>query len=582
MKMQIYRQIGGLFHSKWKAFWVFASAILLIAALFKSHWLILDWENASVEDPVVAPMMVNHVGLAGVLLELAIIVSLFLLRNDLARAVSLLWFAIILSLYRAWFPESDDGYCPCFGTLPEILGLSPGFASFIARTSVHIFIAGSLLIIFLELKLKVKLSPSQKSSTGKLRRPTAFLWLCLLLAGGGQDLAAQGPDLELLSKPPYPIEVQGRVERLTPSDDNPNVMETEEGIFSAIINKGRMSAVIKILRNPWNTDIRILDYEYRTDGNHSISFGKYDTNIVWPDDYIIPKKINGEWKQITNSTPWKPSSSGSARLSPTPIPYANVSQAIPMVLGFNWSLLESFYQNGKGPKILDFGQKMRGKLLKLTSNHRIDTNSMFNGLSYLSTSTRRGWTNDLFSVSGRFDSDLGTCPQKLVYSSFLSSYQAKDLGITNRTELRVELTITNVIRSEIFPLAMLDFPEIVTVHDRRFSLRKSGWIPSMIYVSTNGSIPTMERVMQQDFYADAVAQHAASARGSLLRRILLGFLLLAGPLLVWRFLWKRKNRSMKERLFQWVLLAGLLASSGQDLAAQGPDLELLSKLLSGG
>ena len=39
---------------------------------------------------------------------------------------------------------------------------------------------------------------------------------------------------------------------------------------------------------------------------------------------------------------------------------------------------------------------------------------------------------------------------------------------------------------------------------------------------------------------------------------------------------------MKERLFQWALLAGLLASSGQDLAAQVPDLELLSKSLSGG
>ena len=62
----------------------------------------------------------------------------------------------------------------------------------------------------------------------------------------------------------------------------------------------------------------------------------------------------------------------------------------------------------------------------------------------------------------------------------------------------------------------------------------------MIYVSTNGSIPTMERVMQQDFYADALAQHAASARESLLRRILLGFLLLAGPLLVWDFFGNEK------------------------------------------
>ena len=120
-------------------------------------------------------MMVNH----GVLLKLAIIVSLFFLRNDLARAVSLLWFAIILSLYRAWFPESDDGYCPCFGTLPEILELIPGLA---------FFIAGSLLIIFLDLKQKLKLSPSQKSPACKLRCPTAFLWLCLPLTSGGQDL----------------------------------------------------------------------------------------------------------------------------------------------------------------------------------------------------------------------------------------------------------------------------------------------------------------------------------------------------------------------------------------------------------
>ena len=87
---------------------------------------------------------------------------------------------------------------------------------------------------------------------------------------------------------------------------------------------------------------------------------------------------------------------------------------------------------------------------------------------------------------------------------------------------------------------MLDFPEVVSVFDNRFSLRTKDWIPTLGYTSTNGSIPTIERVMQQDFYEIAKAQHATSARESLLRRILLGFLLLAGPLLVWGFLWKRK------------------------------------------
>ena len=486
--------------------------------------------------------MVNHVGLAGVLLELAIIVSLFFLRNDLARAVSLLWFAIMLSLYRAWFPEGDNGYCPCFGTLPEILGLSPGLASFIARTSVHIFIAGSLLIIFLELKQKFKLSPSQKSSARKLRRPTAFLWLCLPLASSGQDLLAQGRDLELLSKPPYPIEVQGRVDRLTPSDDNPNVMETEEGIFSAIIDEDRMSAVIKILRNPMNTDPRTFHYEYRTNGEHSISLGRHDTNIIWPDDYIYPKKIDGEWKRVTNSTPRKLSFTSTAIAAPTPIPHGYSSHAIPMVLGFHWSLLEPLYQQSKGPRILDYEQPQRGKYLRLICDQKINTNSLFNGLSYLSMRTRSGWTNDLFSTSGRFESDLGDCPQQLIYSSFLSSSQAKSLGRTNRIQLRVELIVTNVARSEMPPPAMLDFPEVVSVFDNRFSLRTKDWIPTLGYTSTNGSIPTIERVMQQDFYEIAKAQHATSARESLLRRILLGFLLLAGPLLVWRFLWKRKNR----------------------------------------
>lgn len=516
---------------------------LLIAAVFKSHWLILDWENASVEDPVVAPMMVNHVGLAGVLLELAVIVSLFLLRNDLARAVSLLWFATILSIYRAWFPESDDGYCPCFGTLPEILGLSPGLASFIARTSVHIFTAGSLLIIFLEMKQKLKLFPSQKSPAGKLCCPTAFLWLCLPLTGGVQDLAAQGRDLELLSKPPYPIEVQGRVDRLTPNDDNPNVMETEEGVFSAIIDEGRMSAVIKILRNPMNTDPRTFHYEYRTDGEHSISLGRHDTNIVWPDDYIYPKKIDGEWKRVTNSTPRKLSFAATAMVVPTPIPHGYSSHAIPMVLGFNWSLLEPLYQQSKGPRILDYEQPQRGKYLRLIYDQKTNTNSLFNGLSYLSTRTRRGWTNDLFSASGLFESDLGDCPQQLIYSSFLSSSQAKSLERTNRFQLRVELIVTNVARSKMPPLAMLDFPEVVSVFDNRFSLRTKDWIPTLGYTSTNGSIPTMERVMQQDFYADALAQHAASARGSLLRRILLGFLLLAGLLLVWGIVRKQSQHN---------------------------------------
>ena len=547
MKRRVYRQIGGLFRSKWKAFWVFAGAILLIAAVFKSHWLILDWENASVEDPVVAPMMVNHVGLAGVLLELAIIVSLFFLRNDLARAVSLLWFATILSLYRAWFPESEDGYCPCFGTLPEILGLSPGLASFIARTSAHIFIAGSLLIVFLELKQTVRLSSSWKSPGGKLRRPTAFLWLCLLLAGllasSGQDLSAQGRDLELLSKPTYPIEVQGRVDRLTPNDDNPNVMETEEGIFSAIIDEGRMSAVIKILRNPMNTDPRTFHYEYRTDGEHSISFGRHDTNIVWPDDYIYPKKIDGEWKRVTNSTPRKLSFAATATVVPTPIPHGYSSHAIPMVLGFNWSLLEPLYQQSKGPRILDYEQPQRGKYLRLICDQKISTNSLFNGLSQFSTRTRRGWTNDLFSTSGRFESDLGTCPQQLIYSSFLSSSQAKSLERTNRIQLRVELVVTNVARSKMPPPAMLDFPEVVSVFDNRFSLKTKDWIPTLGYTSTNGSIPTIERVMQQNFYEIARAQYATSARESLLRRILLGFLLLAGPLLVWGIVRKQSQHN---------------------------------------
>ena len=372
-----------------------------------------------------------------------------------------------------------------------------------------------------------------------------FQWALLagLLVSSGQDLSAQGRDLELLSKPLYPIEVQGRVDRLTPNDDNPNVMETEEGIFSAIIDEGRMSAVIKILRNPWNDRPRILHYEYRTDGEHSISFGRYDTNIIWPDDYIIPKMIDGEWKWITNSTPVTTMDTASATAVSTPIPDAFTSHAIPMILGFNWPLLESFYRQRKGPKILDHVRSSRGKLLFLYYDHQINTNSLFDGLSQFSTHTRRGWTNDLLSTSGLFDSDLGTCPQKLVYSSFLSPNEIEKLEITNRLELRVELSVTNITRSRIFPQAILDFSEIVSVFDERFSLRKSGWIPSMIYVSTNGSIPTMERVMQQDFYADALAQHAASARESLLRRILLGFLLLAGPLLVWGIVRKQSQHN---------------------------------------
>ena len=90
-----------------------------------------------------------------------------------------------------WFPESDDGYYPCFGTLPEILGLSPGFA---------FFITSSLLIIFLELKQKLKLSPISKITGRETAAPDYFFWLCLPLASGGQDLAAQGRDWELLSK----------------------------------------------------------------------------------------------------------------------------------------------------------------------------------------------------------------------------------------------------------------------------------------------------------------------------------------------------------------------------------------------
>ena len=85
----------------------------------------------------------------------------------------------------------------------------------------------------------------QKSSASKQRRPTAFLWLCLLLAGSGQDLSAQGQDLELLSKPPYPIEVQWRVDRITPNDDNPNLMETEEDVFRLLSTKTKYRQLSK-------------------------------------------------------------------------------------------------------------------------------------------------------------------------------------------------------------------------------------------------------------------------------------------------------------------------------------------------
>jgi len=267
--------------------------------------------------------------------------------------------------------------------------------------------------------------------------------------------------------------------------------------------------------------------------------------VIWPNDYIYPKKIDGEWKRVTNSTPWKPPYTGSAHTQPTPIPDGFVSHAIPMVLGFNWPLLESLYQKGKGPKILDWGREARGKFLRLPCDQAVDEESLFEGLSSLVTRERNDWTKDWFWTRGRFESPLGFCPENLVYSSFIGSKQvekAKKVGRTNRTELRIELVVTNVARSESLPLEMLDFPETVKVVDNRFSLRNKDWIPTLGYLSTNGSIPTVERVMAQEFYRNAVALHAASERGSLRRRVLLGFLILAGPLLVWWISGKQKEK----------------------------------------
>lgn len=506
--------------SRWRIFWIPCGVILGITSLLKADWLIRNYGELRFADPVLGFVTMRVTGLLSIAMELVTIVLLWLLRSDRMRALALLWWSAAVLGYRYWFPESSGSFCPCLGNLPDLLGLDNTSAARAAIAILQAFVAGASLILILE---TLRIGGFRRC----VRRGSAAIAPCILLGATLQPLPLMG-DAPVWA-------VSGTVARSVSVPDR-GALTTETGIFHALVSRSTLWFTVAIVENPHNRDPRTLWYEFRTDGTQSIAFGRFDTNVVYPDDFVYPAKVDGEWRRVTNATPRRLENTAHAVVTPTPWPHGYAAHATPLVLALGWDLVAPHFGSRTVPRLLDYEEAMRGEMRKVPAVYTVNTASPVPGLSSLTSRYRAGGpTNDVFRVEGTISVGNKVVPQYLEYRNHPDPAKVSDAGPSSQPNLIVTLHITNVEPSEMEIPDVLDFKDITMVDDRRFSLRRAEWIPALMYSSTNGSIPTMERVMSQPFYRSAVIQHQATARAARVRWVFFGALAIFPIVLVGRW-----------------------------------------------
>jgi hypothetical protein len=490
--------------SRWRPFWIFSIIVLGVTAFFKLELLISSFSRLNFVDPVVAPLMVRDVVLLAIISEMLTVALLIVFKSDTLRAAIILWWCVMVLTYRHWFPRSKDAYCPCFGHLPEMLGLTSDFAALLARIIVQSLVVGSLIVIVLGPTGIYIRGLFRRTLSGSVRALLVFTMITSTCLGEVEKQT---------------WELSGLVTRTT-LNTGKDALSTESGWFRAFVDQSALAMHIVITNNPYNKQPRVLEYEYRTDGKHSVSFGRFDTNVVSPDDFIYKKQIQGKWLEVTNETPLKLDNSAHAILAPTPLPNEYTSHAIPIILAFGWKLIAPLYGSEKGPTLLDYYQSMRGEIQMLRYKATKNATSPVSGLSELLTfHDKEEATCDSFIASGHLPIDGVAIPERLEYRNFVSPKTIASLKISTNLGLQIVVVVTNAMPSSTPVPEMLAFADLTMADDRRFSLRNSDWVPAVLYTSTNRSLPTTARVMQQPFYENAVVQWSSSARQNKRRRI---------------------------------------------------------------
>jgi hypothetical protein len=391
--------VSKISESTWRYFWWSCLLVFAVAGTGKLLWLLQNGSSFSVPDPVLPGFSIGLVTLFSVLLEL--VVAFFLMRRntDVVRSAVVLWWSAIIFGYRYWFPAAVDGkHCPCFGNIPELLGLSEGFGGVLARTALQCIVAGSFAVLLVSvIKRRGALTLGRASQISVL---VLFMFVSNSTTSGAESIRVEGD----IWRSKYMF-----------SDSK---LHTEHGRFSLLVSKNgeRMELSVHVQSDPLNKDPRVFEFKYRTDGVKSVSQGLFDTNVVYPDDYVYPAKVNGEWQRVTNDLPRQLDHVGQAFINPAPFPSEMLVYAIPFCLGFNWSALSDYYSDGEGPEWVDRTLMTKGELSIRPVEFTVGSELGIPGLSeFTSFGGNRSETNDYFVVSSAIDKEFGTFPSELIY-----------------------------------------------------------------------------------------------------------------------------------------------------------------------
>lgn len=493
--------VSNLNGSPWRLYWYTCLLVFALAGIGKLAWLIRNPDAFSVPDPVVPGISIAVVTSVGLLLELVVVCFVFLARSDLFRAAAMLWWTFIISSYRFWFPSAVDGkYCPCFGDIPQLLGLADGIGGVVARTALQCMAVGAAAILLVAV-FRRKKSMNTWEVGG---RGVHLVLLFLIVAGSGiaRSVNAQGA-----------IRIEGQIQR-SKYMFHDGKTHSESGGFVLLIDPigERMELSVSIHENPLSKEPRVLEYIYRTDGEGAVSHGVFDTNIVYPDDYIYPVKIDGQWLRATNDLPRAPDHVGQVFINPHPFPSEMLTHAIPFCLAYNWRVLSEFYTGAEGPEMVDRTLMSTGELPIRPVKFDVGSNYRLKGLSSFLSYAEGATTNEYFQVSDVIKTDFGLFPSELSYLKYtqLQDEDGLDLGPVVLYEIRA--VVTDVTQVTNMVPALLATSDFVSVYDCRFALDRKDWIPVLNYRSTNGSLPTLDRVKEQPFYTTAVRLHANSQR----------------------------------------------------------------------
>jgi hypothetical protein len=511
-------------------FWHVCAALLAGTALLKLWMLAHTPGHFAIPDPSLPGLALRDSLLLAVVLEFLCAGLLLFSRSGVVKALVLLWWCVLVLIYRAGYPPGAN--CPCLGNLPDLLGLRPGTGSAFSLLLLCLFAFGSAAALLFEWRQRRRFTKPGASPS------TLMLGLFCLASGAYSGNASAAP------KRTEALRVVGVCQR-TGIDWRVMKAHTEAGTFTLTVSPSHLEIVVTITNTPLNHHPRVIQYEYRTDGTDSVNLGRFDLNVA-PEDYVYPVRDNGALVVKTNNTPVALKNQCHIFLTPWSLPHGYVNAVLPMALAFGWQpAFAKYYSANEGPSLIDFSRPQRGKLDEVRVSIRRPSFTEGVGPSSLVSFYSDGTsTNDFFSATEFKQFSAGRFPTVLRYVHYVEPSLLSKLPAGLLFDWQVTASVTGVEKLKWPVQDLMRFGSCTgKVEDTRFAVLSKDPIPVVGYLTTNGVLPSRQIVMQKQFYQQETHAARRDRRASRFRLLLLAALMLAFPIaLVMRGKWRKTQQ----------------------------------------